>query len=64
MCTHLPASIFFAVQNVSLDAVKSQFFYQEVYPLTQHYIYGYLNTTDIYQLSCSYQGIASITGQD
>lgn len=41
-----------------------QLFYEEVYPLTQCYFYGHLNITDIYQLSCSYQGIASITGQD
>lgn len=62
---HTPACIcFFAVQNASLNAVKSQSFCQEVYPLTHCYIYRRLNITDIYQLSCSYQGIAPITGQD
>lgn len=62
-CAHTCLQLF-AVQNVSLNAVKSQMFYEEVHPLTQCYIYGHLNITDIYQLSCSYQGIASITGQD
>lgn len=45
----MPACIcLFAVQNASLNAVKFQSFYQEIYPLTQCYIYGHLNVTDIY----------------